>query len=482
MNAVEIEEASSNLAEQPFDSAEFPYAFLLAFGNKATTIKRLRTGALNKSDLSGVLQTSNIHLKVCTAGEVTATLAQLKASPATAKAKAKFILATDGTDLEAEDLTSGETIACAYTDFPNHFGFFLPLAGISIVKQIRERLRHQGHWAGRMLGEYIGPGESDYTRYDEAVVARAEDWFKSRANGEDGRDWCLYVGLVAPHFPLVSPEPFFSRYREMDMPEPKMRPGDGYRRHPWVSRQNDFQDNEALFKSEDERQDAIAAYWGLCEWMDHNVGRILKALEDNGLEADVIYASDHGDNVGARGLWGKSNTYRESVSVPLIAAVEGISPGKCDTPVSLLDLAETIPSHFGLDWQGDRLGRPLQNIAAEPSDPEREIISQPCRWRCFRLPHAPQGEVEVEYAEFQPELFDLSEDPEELANVVARYPSEVKRLAEALRKHVLPEATEVAAFAAQDKLIQSFGGIEAALKIGGKGGGTSPPRAKGSNI
>jgi len=138
MNAVEIEEAISALAELPFDAEEFPFAFLLAFGNKATTIKRLRTGSSNKSDQGGVLQTNNIHLKVCGAGEVTTTLAQLKASPATTKAKAKFVLATDGTDLEAEDLTTGETIACAYTDFPDHFGFFLPLAGISTVKQIRE--------------------------------------------------------------------------------------------------------------------------------------------------------------------------------------------------------------------------------------------------------------------------------------------------------------------------------------------------------
>ena len=71
-------------------------------------------------------------------GEVTKTLAALKASPATAKAKAKFILATDGADFEAEDLASGETVACAYPDFPDHFGFFLPLAGITTVKQIRE--------------------------------------------------------------------------------------------------------------------------------------------------------------------------------------------------------------------------------------------------------------------------------------------------------------------------------------------------------
>jgi hypothetical protein len=138
MNAVEIEQAISALAEQVFDSAEFPFAFLRAFGNKETTIKRLRAGASNKSDLGGVLQTNHIHIAVCPLGEVTKTLVALKVSPATAKAKAKFILATDGDSFEAEDLASGETVACAYRDFPDHFGFFLPLAGITTVEQIRE--------------------------------------------------------------------------------------------------------------------------------------------------------------------------------------------------------------------------------------------------------------------------------------------------------------------------------------------------------
>ena len=138
MNAVEIEEAISALAELPFDAEDFPFAFLAAFGNKLPTLKRLRSGTSNNSDLGGVLQRNNIHLKVCAEGEVGNTLAQLKTSPATKKAKAKFVLATNGTDLEAEDLTTGETIACAYIDFPDHFGFFLPLAGISTVKQIRE--------------------------------------------------------------------------------------------------------------------------------------------------------------------------------------------------------------------------------------------------------------------------------------------------------------------------------------------------------
>jgi hypothetical protein len=138
LNAVEIEEAISQLAEQPFDAANFPYSFLEAFGNKETTIKRLRAGASNKSDLGGVLQTNNIHIAVCDAGQVSKTLAALKSSPGTVKAKAKYVLATDGVDFEAEELTNGETVACAYKDFPDHFGFFLPLAGITTVRQIAE--------------------------------------------------------------------------------------------------------------------------------------------------------------------------------------------------------------------------------------------------------------------------------------------------------------------------------------------------------
>jgi hypothetical protein len=138
LNAVEIEEAISALAELPFQPGEFPYAFLEAFGRKATEIKRLQTTVSNKSDLGGVLQRSHIHIKVCIEGAVPATLSALKHSPATTKSKARFILATDGNDFHAEDLITGETIACGYEKFPDHFGFFLPLAGISTVKQIRE--------------------------------------------------------------------------------------------------------------------------------------------------------------------------------------------------------------------------------------------------------------------------------------------------------------------------------------------------------
>lgn len=139
MNAVEIEEALSALATEPFDGAEFPYAFLMAFGNKETAIKRLRKGDSNASDVPGaVLQRNNIHIAACMEGAVHDTLQALRVSTKTQQARVKFILATDGQILEAEDLASGEVLACEFPRFADHFGFFLPLAGITTIKEIKD--------------------------------------------------------------------------------------------------------------------------------------------------------------------------------------------------------------------------------------------------------------------------------------------------------------------------------------------------------
>jgi hypothetical protein len=132
MNAVEIEEAVSDLALHPFDAAEFAFRFLAAFSARDTTLKRLRKGDSNQSDVAGgVLWRGNIHIAVAPAGKIAATLAALRASPRTTAQKAKFIFATDGETVEAEDLIGGDVIACAYTDLPRQFATFLPLAGNS---------------------------------------------------------------------------------------------------------------------------------------------------------------------------------------------------------------------------------------------------------------------------------------------------------------------------------------------------------------
>ncbi|OLO08372.1 lactate dehydrogenase [Salinicola sp. MH3R3-1] len=137
MNAVEIEEAVSQLSTEPFDPEQFPFVFLAAFGNKEATIKRLRAGNTNKSDVGGVLQRNNIHIAIAEPGRTAEKLAELKASLMTERQKAKFILVTDGEQIEAEEIGSGEALACRYEELGNNFSFFLSLAGISTVREIK---------------------------------------------------------------------------------------------------------------------------------------------------------------------------------------------------------------------------------------------------------------------------------------------------------------------------------------------------------
>lgn len=331
---------------------------------------------------------------------------------------------------------------------------------------------------GRMLGDYIGPGQSKYTEYDSAVTDRTVQWLAKHAR--DDRPWCLYVGLVAPHFPLVVPQEFFDLYSLDLLPSPKLHPRDGHPRHPWVEKQNAFMDSESKFRDADERLAAIATYFGLCSWMDHNVGRILTALSATGQTANttVVYTSDHGDNVGARGLWGKSTLYRESVDIPMIMAGPDIPAGTCETPVSLLDLSTTIADHFGASLDCAAGLRPLPQIAAEPCDPDRPLFSE------YHAAGAVSGAFMLRrgrwkyhyYVGFAPELFDLDADPEELHDL-APDPAHAETLAAmeaALREICDPEAADAQAFADQAALIAQHGGRDAALKLGAPGA-TPPP-------
>ncbi len=140
MNAVEIESAISELALEPFNAEEFPFDFLAAFGNKDTTIKRLRTGNNNASDMAGgVLLRNNIHIAVCESGKVTVGLAMLcaKALPPP-KPKPSSSWPRMGRRWKPKIWPAAKPSPALMPDFPNHFGFFLPLAGISTIKEIKD--------------------------------------------------------------------------------------------------------------------------------------------------------------------------------------------------------------------------------------------------------------------------------------------------------------------------------------------------------
>lgn len=247
------------------------------------------------------------------------------------------------------------------------------------IRKEDERIRQD---AVRMMGDYVGPGESPYTRYDAAITERTIEWLANRAAADDQRPWRLYIGLVAPHHPLVAPQEFYDMYPLDQLGETKLHPRDGHKRHPWASKIAEAHVGEEGWTNETERRSAIAAYYGLTSWMDHNVGRIMSALKEAGYFDDttVIYSSDHGENLGVRGLWGKFNLYQESVAVPLIVAPAPSAAAACPATkgaaVSLLDISETIIEHFGADLPGERPGRSLYEITSEDEDPERIAFSE----------------------------------------------------------------------------------------------------------
>ena len=155
-----------------------------------------------------------------------------------------------------------------------------------------------------MLGEYIGPRRCKYNTFDDSVAEHTSDWLSGQP--VDGEPWCLFVGLVAPHFPLVVPQEWFDLYPARMVNDTKLHPSTGYVRHPWVEFQNRLMDFEGQFRNNDERLAARSSYFGLCSCLDHNVGLILDTLEASGKSRNTVvaYTSDHGDNAGERRLWG----------------------------------------------------------------------------------------------------------------------------------------------------------------------------------
>jgi len=303
-----------------------------------------------------------------------------------------------------------------YSDPKDNTGFdalhipMMVVDGVGMVWASERRPGTRKIGTHRMLGDYIGPGTSKYTDYDSAVVDRTKAWLQARS--DQAEPWCLYVGLVAPHFPLVVPQEFYDLYPPESLPEVKQHPDQGHPRHPWVEAQNAFMDSEAKFYSPEERLSAMVAYYGLCTWLDHNVGQILSALGEAGLteSTTVIYSSDHGDNVGARGLWGKSNMYEESAAIPMIMAGPDVKTGTCDTPVSLLDVSTTIAAHFDTAIDAADGVASLPDIAAQPFDKDRVVFSE------YHAVGAVSGAFMIRkgqwklihYVGFEDELFDLA--------------------------------------------------------------------------
>ena len=343
---------------------------------------------------------------------------------------------------------------------------------------------------GDKMARRAGPGESPYAAYDRDIASRAQIWLHEEAPKWTDRPWVLFVSFVLPHFPLTAPPHWYYRYWQQNLPMPKLYAKSSRPPHPYHDQYEYVVDYDAHFSSEADVKRAIAGYSGLVSMMDENVGNVLRALHDTGLidNTRVLYTSDHGDNAGARGLWGKSTLYDESAGVPLIMAGPDIAMGSViGTPASHIDCAPTILEAVGEPPRvggRDLPGASLFDVASG-AEPSRPVISEyhatasiaaayMLRFGRFKYCH---------YVAYPPQLFDLVNDPEELVDLASdpRYAATLADGERLLRAALDPEATDARAKRRQAELLASFGGREKALARGDLGFTPAPGTAAEMN-
>jgi choline-sulfatase len=334
------------------------------------------------------------------------------------------------------------------------------------------------------MAKMAGPGESMYTTYDREISARAQVWLREEAQKYTDKPWVLFVSFVCPHFPLTAPPEHFYRYYDQDLPEPKLYELRDKPLHPYLEDYRRSFAYDEFFETPDMVKSAQAGYMGLCSFLDDNIGNVLSALDAAGLtdETRIVYTSDHGDNLGNRGLWGKSTMLEESVGVPLILKGPDIPVGTTvETPTNLLDLYPFIMGSVGENTSETVTdAHPGTDVMCLISgeDTDRAVFSEyhgmgsrtaayMIRKRTYKL---------VAYADYPAQLFDLSEDPEELNDLAQNSNAQalLEELMGELHKVCNPVKTDAQAKADQQRLIEQRGGRDAVIEWGDLGFSVPP--------
>lgn len=327
------------------------------------------------------------------------------------------------------------------------------------------------------LARDVGVGESNHTEYDRKITKAACRWLKSEAPKYRDKPWVLFVSLVSPHFPLIAPKKYFDQYPLDRIPWPRHYSPADRPSHPVIRALSKSWNYDDFFDAQRLRM-GRAAYYGLCSFLDDNIGKVLSALEDSGMAGNtrVLYSSDHGEMLGNRGIWSTSVMYEESIGIPMMVSGPGVPKGKtASAPVSLVDMYPTI-----VEMAGERLtaaerklpGRSLVGIA-KGKVPRRTIL---CEYHAGgSITGAFMVRVGkwkyVHYVGYPPQLFDLGADPFEDHDLGERPDhAAVRAQCEAkLRTVVDPDAANAQAFADQAATVVRHGGEEAVRTRGHPG-------------
>ena len=315
----------------------------------------------------------------------------------------------------------------------------------------------------------IGPGKNSYTDYDLEVTRSARTWLEDAVNAENNKPWVLFVSWLRPHYPLICPEAFYELYPLCEMDKARFMSEEKLPQHPvtqTIRRRFNYDD---CF-DEVTRQIARASYYGLCSFLDAQIGEVLNALEhseqaDNTL---VIYTSDHGDHNGDRRMWTKMSLYDESSRVPMLLSGPQIPKAKTvETLASLVDIYPTVLQAVGAeDDEIDRPGLALQSLI-DGAGADRGVVSE------YHDGGSPVGMFMLRtgrwkyncYPGYPPELFDLVSDPDELCDLSQdrAYAADLRQCHDEMCALLDPSEVNDLAFADQAELIEQLGGVEMIL-------------------
>jgi len=326
--------------------------------------------------------------------------------------------------------------------------------------------------AAKQLAEQAGPGDSSYIRYDVSTTREAVLWLTEEAPKHTHRPWVLFIGFVLPHFPLIAPQKYFDMYPVNSIPEPRMYNEKSHKKHPAIESLSKVMGYNRHFTPEKVKI-ARSAYFGMISMLDHHIGQIINAMNDNGhgQTTRVIYTSDHGDNIGNRGMWGKSVMYEESAGIPMIVSGPGVPKGRViKTPVSLVDCYQTILESCGLDLtENEQYNMPGHSLIriANGERIKRTIFSE---YHAFGSSAAfymiRNGNWKyTHYIGEAPELYNLKSDPFEMKNLGedSIHQAIIEDCEDKLRQIVDPELANAQAFEDQKVMIEANGGIKTIL-------------------
>src|SRR5262249_12217994 len=228
-----------------------------------------------------------------------------------------------------------------------------------------------------------------------------------------GKPWCLFVSFVKPHFPLIAPPEFFTLYPPERLPMPRLYGREQRPKHPVVQALQRCMNYDDYFTPERVKV-ALAAYYGMVSFLDDNIGRVLAALDETGLAATtrVVYTTDHGDNLGTRGLWGKSVHYEEAAAIPLMIAGPDIPAGKTvGTPATLVDCYQTLVECAGpppAPEERDLPGRSLITLARGADEDRVALGEYHAAGSITGMTMVRKGRWKfIHHVGYRPELFDL---------------------------------------------------------------------------